>query len=82
MNETYKVLGTAKAVQSREWIPGIIVEFAGHQSIFRMRKEDFLTKAQKASLRWVKKHLGQRQHDKLRDEIYDSVITDHTYVNR
>ena len=81
VNETYKVLGSAKNIQSRYWMEGMIVEFGGHQSFFIMRKEDFLTKDQKAKLRWVKKHLGQRQHDVELKRIYDSAIAGHTYFN-
>jgi hypothetical protein len=81
VNEIYKVLGTAKNMHSKQWTKGMITEFGGHQSIFVMRKMDFLTKDQKAKLRWIKRHLGQRLHDVELKKIYDSVITGHTYYN-
>jgi hypothetical protein len=46
-----------------------------------LRKSDFISKEQKTKLRWVRKHLGDRQHDKIRDELYDSAIAGHTYIN-
>lgn len=79
---TYTVFGFAKSIRSNKWIEEMDIDFGGHQSIFIMEKEDFLTKAQKATLRWVKKHLGQRQHDAELERIYDSAIAGHTYINR
>jgi hypothetical protein len=81
ISETYRVLGTAKTMQSKKWIEGMTVEFGGHESIFVMKKQDFLTKRQKHQLRWVKKHLGDRQHDKLLENIYASEISDHTKMD-
>jgi hypothetical protein len=74
---TYTVSGFAKILQCH--VSEETLEFGGHPCIFTLHKHDFLTKAQKSQLRWVKKHLGDKQHDKLKDEIYDSVIAGHTY---
>lgn len=72
---TYTVKGFAKTLHVP--ISEMTVEFGGHPAIFILRKNEFLSKTQKHQLRWVKKHLGDRQHDKLLEEIYDSAIADH-----
>jgi hypothetical protein len=77
----YTVMGFAKILRATKWMKDMQVDFGGHPSIFFLEKKDFLTKDHKASLRWVKKHLGQRQHDIELERIYDSVIAGHTYNN-
>jgi hypothetical protein len=74
-NGTYTVSGTEKIIQAN--ISERTVYFGGSKAIFKLRKEQFLTHRQKDQLRWVKKHLGDRQHDKLLEEIYDCAIVHH-----
>jgi hypothetical protein len=76
---SYTVLGTAKTLQAH--ISEKIVEFGGHQCIFTLMKEDFLTKAMKRQLKWVQRKLGDRQHDVELNKLYDSVIAGHNYKN-
>ena len=76
---TYTVSGIAKTLECH--VSERTVYFGGHPCIFTLRKSDFITKEQKTKLRWVRKHLGDRQHDKIRDELYDSAIAGHTYIN-
>ena len=77
-DETYMVAGTAKTMVSKFWLPERPVKFGGHKSIFIVRKEQFLTHDMKKKLRWVRKHLGVRQYDKLLQDLYDSAIAGHT----
>jgi hypothetical protein len=74
-------MGYAKNIQTNKWIEEMNIDLGGHQSIFIVNKEDFLTKAQKAALRWIKRNMGQRQHDIELERIYDSVITGHICKN-
>jgi hypothetical protein len=78
INEVYTVLGTAKIMHSTRWIQRK-VDFGTHPSIFKMRKNSFLTKANKQQLRWIRKHLGQKLHDVELKKIYDSAIADHIF---
>jgi hypothetical protein len=77
---TYTVLGTAKTILSKKWV-GKTVELGGHKSIFTVKKNEFLTEPQKRQLRWVKRKLGDRQHDKLEKELCDFVVASHWYNN-
>jgi hypothetical protein len=77
---TLTVSGIAKTIQCR--ISERTVTFGGHPCIFtNLSKSELLSRAQEAQLRWVKKHLGDRQHDKLLEQLYDSAIAGHTYNN-
>jgi hypothetical protein len=75
-DDTYRILGIAKTLKTH--ISGKTVEFGGHSSIFVLQKDELLSKAQKAQLRWVKKHLGERQHDVIEYRLYDLAIANHS----
>lgn len=75
-DNTYRVLGIAKILTAH--VSGKTVEFGGHPSLFVLRKDELLTKAQKAQLRWVKKHRGDMQYELLEKQLYDLVIANHT----
>jgi hypothetical protein len=79
VNDTYTVSGTAKIIHSTKWLEDKTVEFGGHQSIFIIKKNQFLTRSQKKQLRWVKKHLGDKQHERLQNDLYDIAIASHIY---
>jgi hypothetical protein len=73
---TYTVCGIARTLHCH--ISERAVDFGGYPSIFVLSKNGFLTKAQKARLRWIKKHLGVKQHDLLENKLYDLAIASHT----
>ena len=58
-DNTYRILGISKTLTAH--VSGKTIEFGGHPSVFVLRKDELLTKAQKAHLRWAKKHLGYKQ---------------------
>lgn len=75
---TLTVSGIAKSLECH--VSERSVTFGGHPCIFaHLEKSELLSKRQKDQLRWVKKHLGDRQHDKLLEKLYDSAIAGHTY---
>jgi hypothetical protein len=75
---TLTVSGIAKTIQCR--ISERAVTFGGHPCIFtNLSKGELLSKAQKAQLRWVKKQLGDKQHEKQLEQLCDSAITGHIY---
>jgi hypothetical protein len=76
---TYLVSGTAKILHGH--ISEKAVEFGGCPCLFKMEKHEFLTQPLKSQLRWIKKHYGDKLHDKVRDQFYDSAIAGHTYNN-
>ena len=73
-DNTYRILGIAKTLTAR----GKTIKFGGHPSIFVLRKDELLTKAQKDKLRWMKKKLGDKQHDLLENKLYDLAIANHS----
>lgn len=79
IKETYTVSGFAKSMRSTKWMQDKTVEFGGHKCIFTIKKDQLLTEYQKRQLKWVKRHLGDKQHDILKTELCEFVNATHTF---
>jgi hypothetical protein len=65
-------MGTSKILQTTDG------EFGGVCGSWCINKRELLTKTQKQQLRWVRKHFGDKQADKIAQELYAHEISSHS----
>ena len=73
MDDTHVVVtGTSRVLETSDG------EFGGTPGTWGIPKKKLLTNKQKDQLRWVRKHLGDRQADKLTEELCAHEISSHS----